>query len=306
MIRCAKLTKNEDNIKPIWIIITKFAAPTVTPIKLRIMEFRTIVNTEKPPFLIAPFERILLVGSCFADSMAQRFAAERFDTVVNPYGVMYNPASILHTVEQTAAAPKTALFTLGTNRVYILRATDQIVDNCRKRPAALFREAELSIEACTDYLARAVELLRQREPQVKVVVTVSPIRYAKYGYHGSRLAKATLLLAAHRLVEAYPQTVAYFPAYEIMNDELRDYRFYREDMLHPTDQAVSYIWERFSDVFFSQETKNFIEAWRPLKEVLAHRPFDTTSEAHRKLMAKTAEEAKALEIRWGLPAGFLI
>ena len=116
------------------------------------------------------------------------------------------------------------------------------MDNCRKRPQRLFTERELTVDECAEYLCRAIGKLRSVNPDVRVVLTVSPIRYAKYGFHGSQLSKAVLLLAADKVVRGHDM-VEYFPAYEIVNDELRDYRFYREDMLHPSDQAVEYIWQ---------------------------------------------------------------
>lgn len=259
------------------------------------MEFRTKVSVGCAPFSIRPCCRMLFVGSCFADSMGRRFADDRFRAVVNPFGVMYNPASVLHTVERyEGEPPEVAVLTLGTNHVYILKETGEIVDNCRKRPQRLFREELLTVDVCLDYLSRAVETLLSRNPDVRVVVTVSPIRYAKYGFHGSALSKAVLLLAADRLVAAYPDVVEYFPAYEIVNDELRDYRFYAEDMLHPSQQAVAYIWERFAEAFFSEDTRRFLEEWRPIKEALAHRPFRPDSDEYKEFIAATMRKAELL------------
>lgn len=259
------------------------------------MEFRTKVSVGRAPFSIRPCCRMLFVGSCFADSMGRRFADDRFRAVVNPFGVMYNPASVLHTVERyEGEPPEVAVFTLGTNHVYILKETGEIVDNCRKRPQRLFREELLTVDVCLDYLSRAVETLLSRNPDVRVVVTVSPIRYAKYGFHGSALSKAVLLLAADRLVADYPDVVEYFPAYEIVNDELRDYRFYAEDMLHPSQQAVAYIWERFAEAFFSEDTWRFLEEWRPIKEALAHRPFRPDSDEYKEFLAATMRKAELL------------
>lgn len=259
------------------------------------MEFRTKVSVGRAPFSIRPCCRMLFVGSCFADSMGRRFADDRFRAVVNPFGVMYNPASVLHTVERyEGEPPEVAVLTLGTNHVYILKETGEIVDNCRKRPQRLFREELLTVDVCLDYLSRAVETLLSRNPDVRVVVTVSPIRYAKYGFHGSALSKAVLLLATDRLVAAYPDVVEYFPAYEIVNDELRDYRFYAEDMLHPSQQAVAYIWERFAEAFFSEDTWRFLEEWRPIKEALAHRPFRPDSDEYKEFIAATMRKAELL------------
>lgn len=259
------------------------------------MEFRTKVSVGRAPFSIRPCCRMLFVGSCFADSMGRRFADDRFRAVVNPFGVMYNPASVLHTVERyEGEPPEVAVLTLGTNHVYILKETGEIVDNCRKRPQRLFREELLTVDVCLDYMSRAVETLLSRNPDVRVVVTVSPIRYAKYGFHGSALSKAVLLLAADRLAAAYPDVVEYFPAYEIVNDELRDYRFYAEDMLHPSQQAVAYIWERFAEAFFSEDTRRFLEEWRPIKEALAHRPFRPDSDEYKEFLAATMRKAELL------------
>ena len=273
------------------------------------MEFRTIVKVERSRFSIHPCERMLFVGSCFADNIGRRFVEDKFRAVVNPFGVMYNPASILHTVQRyEGEPPRVAVFTLGTNHVYILKETGEIVDNCRKRSQRLFREEQLTVDECCDYLSRAVDVLLSRSADVRIIVTVSPIRYAKYGYHGSALSKAVLLLAAERLAEKYAGVVEYFPAYEIVNDELRDYRFYAEDMLHPSQQAVSYIWERFAEAYFGEDTRKFLEEWRPIKEALGHRPFNPDSQEYKDFLAATLHKAGLLaekypDMEWKSPAG---
>ena len=266
---------------------------------LRSMEFRTIVNIPRPTFELEPCERILFVGSCFADNIGKRFVEENFRAMVNPFGVMYNPVSVLHTVKKVANHTfDTAVFTLGTNHVYVERATGEIVDNCQKRPQREFEERELTVEECVDALREAVTLLRQANPKVNVIITVSPIRYAKYGYHGSQLSKAVLLLAADKVIKEEGERVYYFPAYEIVNDELRDYRFYKADMLHPNEQAVEYIWEQLVATYFSAEAKQFLEEWRPIKEALAHRPFHPEAAAYQDFIKKTKEKAKMLELKY--------
>lgn len=264
------------------------------------MKFRTIVDIPKSSFSIDPFARMLFVGSCFADNMGKKFTAEKFNTLVNPYGVMYNPASVYHTIQRISFVPDYAILTLGTNRVYILKETNNIVDNCRKQPQNLFREEQLSIEECVNYLSLAIDRLIELNKDIKIIVTVSPIRYAKYGFHGSQLSKATLLLASQQLLELYPDRVEYFPAYEIVNDELRDYRFYAADMLHPTEQAVDYIWERFSDTFFSQSTTDFIAEWRPLKQALAHKVLDATSNDFIKFKQSSIEKLNSIAEKYPL------
>lgn len=270
-----------------------------------IMDFRTIVDIPASTWKIEPCERMLFVGSCFADNIGKRFVDEKFRAVVNPFGVMYNPASILHTVKRLIAdnampfkkdEQGTAVFTLGTNHVYILKETGEIVDNCQKRPQSLFHEKELSVDECTSYLDEAMSLILSHYPLVRFILTVSPIRYRKYGYHGSQLSKATLLLAVQSL-SLKPQAV-YFPSYEIMNDELRDYRFYKPDMLHPSDQAVEYIYERMAETFFSDATRQFLKEWKPIREALAHRPFHPESEEYKLFMKRTHEKIDALKARY--------
>lgn len=264
------------------------------------MKFRTIVDIPKSSFSIDPFARMLFVGSCFADNMGKKFTAEKFNTLVNPYGVMYNPASVYHTIQRISFVPDYAILTLGTNRVYILKESNEIVDNCRKQPQNLFREEQLSIEECVNYLSLAIDRLIELNKDIKIIVTVSPIRYAKYGFHGSQLSKATLLLASQQLLERYSDRVEYFPAYEIVNDELRDYRFYAADMLHPTEQAVDYIWERFSDTYFSQSTTDFIAEWRPLKQALAHKVLDSTSNDFIKFKQSSIEKLNLIAKKYPL------
>ena len=256
------------------------------------------MDIPEPGFRIGPCEEILFVGSCFADSIGQRFREEGFPVTVNPYGTMYNPASILHTIERWTAQVKTVFLTLGTNHVYRLKETGEIVDNCEKRPAALFQEEELSVDTCTDYLMQAVTLLRQVNPDIRIVLTVSPIRYRKYGYHGSQLSKATLLLAVEKIRVNLCQSVAYFPAYEIVNDELRDYRFYKSDMLHPSEQTVEYIWQRLYESYLSDEAKAFIQEWAPLKAAFHHKPFDPESEEYKAFMHKTMLKVAELKKKY--------
>ena len=299
------------------------------------MEFRTKIGLESPSFKINPTDKLLFVGSCFAENIGRRFVDNQFDAVVNPYGTMYNPASVGHTVERWLLSSlecskgnvgrnrgnyspcggeggsslpmgegggrgrfSVVVITLGTNHIYILKETGEIVDNCMKRPQRLFREEQLSVDECVDYLSKAVGLLKERNPEVKVIFTVSPIRYAKYGFHGSQLSKATLLLAVDKLVSASSGELCYFPAYEIMNDELRDYRFYQPDMLHPSEQAVDYIYELFAETYFSADAKQMVREWQPIKAALAHRPFNPDSEEHKAFLAKVSAQKDAFLAKW--------
>ena len=291
------------------------------------MEFRTIVDIPKPRFQIEPFEEMLFVGSCFADSIGQCFVENKFRATVNPYGTMYNPASVLHTVERFEGTPRVVFITLGTNHVYRLKETGEIVDNCQKRPAALFQEEELTVDECADYLRQTVELLCRRRPAVHVVFTVSPIRYRKYGYHESQLSKATLLLAVDkvciglnglsrtsqaRVVRESPfpsaannspeavrespcPSAAYFPAYEILMDELRDYRFYADDMIHLSQTAEEYIFERMTETYCSEKTRAEIVQVEKFMKGANHRIADPESPATHAFAGKILAQAKSLE-----------
>ena len=270
------------------------------------MEFRTKIDIERSASQIAPCARMLFVGSCFADSIGKRFEEERFPVTVNPFGTMYNPVSVWHTVEKVLAnddaGEKTewVFITLGTNHIYMLKETGEVVDNCQKRPQRLFEERAMTVDECAQWLQRSVDALTARDAETHIVFTVSPIRYRKYGYHESQLSKATLLLAVDKVLEQNKQkgTLSYFPAYEIVNDELRDYRFYAEDMIHPSGQAVEYIWERLVNTYFSDDAKHYLEEWRPLKEALGHRPFNAESEEYRLFMQKTREKIAALSKKY--------
>ena len=281
--------------------------------------FRTIVPLPEAPFRIGAAEQVLCIGSCFADEIGRRFQDDHFPTVANPYGVMYNPASILHSVTKVTKCQNNkatlAILTLGTNHVYIDRATNKIVDNCQKRPASDFEERVLSVDECADYLRRSIRLLHEWNPEMKIILTVSPIRYRKYGYHESQLSKATLLMAVEKvtkyrgdkvtdnqedvtLLPCYSDALTYFPSYEILLDELRDYRFYAPDMLHPSPQAVDYIYRRFQDCFFSDEARQYVSEWRPIREALAHRPFNPDSSEYQTFRKQTLQRQQAFEQKW--------
>ncbi len=167
--------------------------------------------------------------------------------------------------------------TFGTNRYYRHLPEGRVVSNCHKVPQAEFLEGSLSVAEIVEAWTPLLEQLLSLRPQLHVVFTVSPYRYAKYGFHESTLSKSVLHLAVRALEERFPERVVYFPAYEIVMDELRDYRFYKEDMLHPSEQAVEYIWQRFLDTFTEERTQQFIKDYAPVRKALRHRPLHPES-----------------------------
>lgn len=182
---------------------------------------------------------------------------------------------------------KVLFLTLGTNRYYRLNENGRVVANCHKQPGARFTEEQLDVEGAKEVLGEALGALWQVNPSLQIVFTVSPYRYAKYGFHGSRLGKAVLLLAVDGICRAHEGRCFYFPAYEIVLDELRDYRFYAADMLHPSEVAVGYIWERFSEVCFPVETRSFMAEWEAVAKALSHRPLHPESAAYRDFLRQT-------------------
>lgn len=187
----------------------------------------------------------------------------------------------------TAGLPQTdwLLITWGTAWAYSLKSSGKVVGNCHKQPERLFDRRLLSVDEIVDEYVSLLGRLRQANKDLKVLFTVSPIRHAKDGMHGNQVSKSTLLLA----VEALRRRCSgchYFPSYEIMMDELRDYRFYADDMLHPSAKAVSYIWECFGNTYFGPDTRCIIEEWEEIRKGLNHKPFDAQSEAYRNFLSQ--------------------
>lgn len=158
----------------------------------------------------------------------------------------------------------------------------------------MFDRSMLSVAEIVSEWKELLLSLWKQCPDLKILFTVSPIRHWKDGAHGNQLSKATLLLAADTLQTAYSERIAYFPAYEIMMDELRDYRFYATDMLHPSELAVDYIWQRFTENFLSDETKGFLKEWAEIQKAINHRPFQPESEAYKRFISQTLLKMKRI------------
>ena len=281
------------------------------------LKLQTPVMPDSAPVSISYEDRILVLGSCFADEIGSRLAVAGFDVRCNPFGTLYNPVSIGNAIARlssavpfteddvvemganagkvcslwhhTAFARDTAeaflasanaalaeasafwkgcnrvVVTLGTAWAFRFNATGETVANCLKRPGTEFTRYRLSVHQT----AAILNGLAARHPNKQFIFTVSPIRHLGDGAHGNQLSKSTLLLATEGL--------PYFPAYEIMMDELRDYRFWAEDMVHPTRQAAAYLCDRFMEWVLPEGEKDRYElqmkAWRQAQ----HRPFPYSS-----------------------------
>lgn len=190
------------------------------------------------------------------------------------------------------------MLTFGTSWVYEQKITGHVVANCHKQPESVFIRRRLSVqEIVSDYISLFSGLIA-RNPKLKVILTVSPIRHIRDGMHANQLSKATLLLAIDQLQASFPEHVSYFPAYELLLDELRDYRFYADDMLHPSPVAIRYLWERFSEAFFSDETKKIMEECESIRKAQAHRPFHPGSEEHKRFLGQIVLKIERLNQKY--------
>lgn len=205
-----------------------------------------------------------------------------------------DPASCLSQINGRLLSASRALVglsvlvvTWGTAWVYRLKEGGQVVANCHKQPERLFVRERLTVEQIVGEWENLLDGLWRVNPGLQVLLTVSPIRHWKDGAHGNQLSKATLLLAADELNRRSGGRVAYFPSYEIMLDELRDYRFYAEDMLHPSPLAVDYIADKFCQQYLSAEARAAMAAWQEIRKALAHKPFHPESEAYRRFLVQT-------------------
>ena len=252
------------------------------------MQFTTPIDIPRSPWEIRYDDRILFLGSCFSDHVAAHLQQYYFQVTANPLGTLYNPVSIVHHSDLFGQAD-VVLVTFGTAWVYIdnlLPATDnpldRVVDNCRKRPAAEFTRYRLSKEEIVSLWLPVLN----RYADKRFVFTVSPIRHIKDGLHENQLSKAVLLSAVDELVQRVSLEgkgrVNYFPAYEILLDELRDYRFYAADMMHPSEVAVEYIFSRFAETYlYDAGTQADMRTLHQLYLDSHHRPLHPDSEEYK-------------------------
>lgn len=219
-----------------------------------------------------------------------------------------NAKQCLHRInsalEQGSAALLQAqylIITLGTAFVYRLKSNGLVAANCHKLPDTYFTRVRLSVPDVVAALKPILGRLLETNPQLRVVLTVSPVRHWKDGAVNNQLSKATLLVAAHELAQQFRGRVDYFPAYELVMDDLRDYRFYQPDMLHPTPTAVEYIWQKFSDVYFTAETRALMRTVEKITKACRHTPFNPHTHAARQFaQQQTAAIEQLLQQHAGL------
>lgn len=271
------------------------------------MTFRTKVDISKAPWTIGYQNKIAMLGSCFSDNIARKMSEFYFQVTCNPTGTLYNPVSIAHHIDDVAPDADVIIITFGTAWVYVdnklSAVSDQwsaVVDNCQKRPAADFIRRRLTVEEIVDLWLPIIE----RYSTKRFIFTVSPIRHIKDGLHENTLSKSILLLAVEKLLSNQKSEVTnrqspiYFPSYEILLDELRDYRFYSDDMLHPSPVAIAYIWQQFMDTFISADTQREMETLRALWLNRNHRSLHPGSPEDEAFRIKTEAELHQLQSRY--------
>lgn len=190
------------------------------------------------------------------------------------------------------------LVTFGSAYAYRWKENGEIVGNCHKFPSRLFHRFRLSVEEITEEWGKLILVLKQISPDVKFLFTVSPIRHWKEGAHENQVSKSILHLSIDHLEQLFPENVRYFPAYEVMIDELRDYRFYEDDMTHPSGFAVDYIWQLFNQTFFSEETTKIMNEWEQIRKAMEHRPLYPGMEAHDAFVKDTRRKLEAFKRKY--------
>jgi len=197
------------------------------------------------------------------------------------------------------------IITFGTAYVYTYGDNNRIVNNCHKMPAKNFQRRLLSISEIAESYTELVNTLKERFPGVQVLFTLSPVRHLKDGFIENQRSKSILHLAIHEILKQHPETCSYFPAYEIMMDDLRDYRFYDEDLVHPNSQAISYLWDQFRDICISEQSRLIMEKLDPLIRDKAHRPMHINTKEYDNFLTKINERERKLKeeypfLTWGI------
>jgi GSCFA family len=309
--------------------------------------FRTVLKSPPAAWKISHTDRLMLIGSCFTEHLGNQLKILKINSLVNPFGIVYNPVSMARrllrlwqkdayfTVEELfenaglwhspehhghfskptavealaginadyrAAAhflknTTRLLITLGTANVYVEKKSGMIVANNHKLPANAFEKRRLSVTETVDALAEVLQTLKKGLPDLQIVLTVSPVRHLADGLVENQRSKATLTLACEELCRRLP-FAEYFPAYELLLDDLRDYRFYAADMIHPSETAVAYIWERFSEAYFDAATQELNARIGKIAAAVRHRPFHPTAPEHRSFALAQLEAIDHLEAEY--------
>lgn len=305
------------------------------------MKFRTEIKIPKSDIQFEHADKILTVGSCFAENISKYFELYKFNILENPFGVLYNPVSIynslLFAIQEKHFTKEDLFFdqseyhsffhhsdfshhdaetclsrindnllvtheylkecdkliiSLGTSYVYMHKDSEIIVSNCHKIPQKEFDRFRLSIDETKKYLQKIIDQLKSYNPKLNIIFTVSPVRHWKDGAVENQLSKSILLLAVDEIAGGN-ENCEYFPSYEILMDDLRDYRYYKEDLIHPNKTATDYIWEKFSDSHFTTNCIKVMDEVFSIVRSINHRPRNSKSKAHQKFIDESIKKINA-------------
>ncbi|MBO7496408.1 MAG: GSCFA domain-containing protein [Salinivirgaceae bacterium] len=300
------------------------------------MDFRTQVDA-KADFTIGYSDKIMMMGSCFAENIGQKMRQAKLDVLVNPFGILFNPESIAIALEQAMSGKKVEagdvffhnglwsgfgfhgsfsspdkdialrkmndgiaaahsrlanlsllIITFGSAFVYQNAADGRVVANCHKLPANNFVREMLSVDFISNRYSELVERLTSLNPDLQIVLTVSPVRHLRDGAHQNQLSKSTLLLAADNVVSNFANA-HYFPSYELLLDDLRDYRFYDTDMVHPSAVAVDYIWQNIRNNCIDKADNALMDEISKIITAANHRPLNPDTEEHKQFAKRQRE-----------------
>lgn len=306
------------------------------------MKFQTQIPIQKSDFPINYSSKLLLLGSCFAENMAEKFEYFKFQISTNPFGIIFNPVSlekllvrsirknyfteediffhndlwhcyevhselsrpnkevylaklneIINSTNRQIGTLTHCLITLGTSWAYRHIETNEIVANCHKVPQKQFVKELLSIAQIEQSLRNIISEILTINPNCKFIFTVSPVRHIKDGFVENNVSKAHLISALNSFNSKLPAS-NYFPSYEIMIDELRDYRFYAEDMLHPNQTAIDYIWIKFFENCVNEKEFDVMQQVCDIQKAMHHRPFNPNSESHLKFLENLNQKKEIL------------
>ncbi|ADV48135.1 GSCFA domain-containing protein [Cellulophaga sp. E16_2] len=312
------------------------------------MKLQTEIPLTKAKHQIDYNSQLLLLGSCFVENIGDRFTYFKFQSVQNPFGILFHPLAIENLIfralsdayyteddifylnekwqcfdahSDLSANTKEALLanlnkglkvtqeqlkqashliiTLGTAWGYKNLSTENVVANCHKVPQKEFSKDLLSVGVIQESLERIIARIRTVNSTVQFIFTVSPVRHIKDGFIENQQSKAHLITAIHQVIKRGGEGYSYFPSYELMMDELRDYRFYAEDMVHPNNLAITYIWEKFKAVWVSETVFGIINGIDIIQRGLSHRAFNPKSEQHQKFLK--ALESKITSVQKEYP-----
>jgi len=308
------------------------------------MQFRTQTPVFKSNSSIEYDSKIVSLGSCFAVNIAEQLAYFKFQSSVNPFGILFHPLAILGIIQralkqnyfteadlffhnelwhcfevhsemshpdkklllqnlnekltetqQQISEASHLILTYGTSWVYRHKASQNVVANCHKVPQSEFEKELLSTAQIQDAIQETLELLEEVNPTLNIILTISPVRHLKDGFVENQVSKAHLVAAVYSLVNSTLANATYFPSYEIQMDELRDYRFYAEDLLHPNATAIAYIWERFFTAWISEKALSIMQEVQQIQKGLQHRPFHPDSESHQHFLKQLHHKIALLQ-----------